>query len=97
MLIIRIILEVPKTDMMVILSYIFGSIIGISVRIVIITLFWMVIMPRYINNNELRIIQLFLGILLIQLAFLVFNVELFEMFIVCSIAIIVKREYKIGI
>lgn len=94
-LLIRIILEIPKSDMM--LSYMFGSIIGISVRVFIIIIFWMAIMPRYIENNELSIIPLFFGILLIQLAFLAFNVEIFEMCIVCSIAFIIKREYKIGL
>ena len=94
---IMIILQIPETGTIETLIFLTGAIIGVAIKTIIIILYWYTIMPRYINeDNKISIIQLSVGILLVLLAFCVFDCSFIETFIILSIVIILKEDYHIS-
>lgn len=94
---IMIILQIPESGIIETLIFLTGAIIGVAIKTIIIILYWYTIMPRYINeDNKISIIQLSVGILLVLLAFCVFDCSFIETFIILSIVIILREDYHIS-
>ncbi|QUH31805.1 hypothetical protein [Vallitalea guaymasensis] len=95
-IIIILILQIPEAGTIEKLIYLSGAITGVAIKTIIIFLYWYTIMPKYIDDdNKINIVKLSVGILLVLLAFYVFDFNFIVTFIILSIVIILKKDYHI--
>ncbi|MEA4849381.1 MAG: hypothetical protein VB106_19275 [Clostridiaceae bacterium] len=88
-------LNMPSTSAIETVIFILGVVFGLGARATIIVIYWYTVAPRYINEDKkVNVIQLFVGILLIELASS-FTFRSFELFIVLSIVIMLKKDYHV--